>query len=70
MAARSKGKGLVYLRRSTSRQETGIHAQLGWAGSAARVHDVPLDAGPQDLEYMLTNQIQSRHKDIYLDDGI
>ncbi len=66
---RTKRKGLVYLRRSTDKQETGIHEQLRWAIAEAQRHEVQLDAAPEDLEYMLVREL-AQYKGIYLDDGI
>src|SRR5262245_8228075 len=36
MANRAKNRGLVYLRRSSDRQETSMRAQIDWAAAEAR----------------------------------
>ncbi|MFY9586514.1 MAG: recombinase zinc beta ribbon domain-containing protein [Actinomycetota bacterium] len=69
MAPRIKNEGRTYVRRSTTRQETGIHEQLAWTITEAARLGVRLDAAASDLDYMLTHGMQ-RHKGIYLDDGI
>ena len=69
MSTRPKNDGLVYLRRSTSKQETGIHEQLAWAVAEAAKLGVHLDAQPADLHHMLARGLD-RHNAIYLDDGI
>jgi hypothetical protein len=69
MAARSKNRGLVFLRRSSGKQESSLQAQLEWAiGEAAR-HEVRLDASLDDLAYMQAHGLHS-YKDIRLDDAI
>ena len=69
MAARTKNKALVYVRRSKSKQETGIRTQLKWAIDAAKEHELQLDATPENLEYMVVRGL-SQHKSIFVDDGI
>lgn len=69
MAARNKGRGLVYLRRSTGKQESSLKTQLEWALAEAGKHNVALDACPADEEHMRANRLSS-YKDIRLDDGI
>jgi len=69
MAARNKGRGLVYLRRSTGKQESSLKTQLEWALAEASKRNVALDACPADEEHMRTNRLSS-YKDIRLDDGI
>src|SRR4051794_33038201 len=69
MSARAPNEARVYLRRSTSKQGTGIHAQLEWAVTEAKRLDLKLDAGPADLNHMLDHKLV-RYKGIYLDDGI
>ena len=69
MAARTKNRGLVYLRRSTDRQETSLQAQLEWVIAEASRCQVTLDAAPADLHHMIAHQLSS-YKDIRLDDGI
>ena len=67
--ARTKNRGLVYLRRSTTKQEISLAKQLEWACDEAKRHDVRLDASNVDLELMQTRRLHS-FKDIRLDDGI
>ena len=69
MSARSTNEGRVYLRRSLSKQETGIVEQLNWAIAEAAKAKVRLDACPADLQYMVDHGL-THHKHIYLDDGI
>ncbi len=67
--ARSKNRGLVYLRRSTEKQEISLPKQLEWAIVAAKQHGVILDAALADLVHMQAHRLHS-HKSIRLDDGI
>src|SRR4051812_7590929 len=69
MADRPKNRGMVYLRRSTSRQEASFETQLQWAIAEAGRLAVTLDAAPADLERMKTGKL-TKHRDIRLDDGI
>jgi hypothetical protein len=69
MSARHLGRALVYLRRSDSHQELGIHNQLEWAIAEAAKHRVSLDAAPMDLDLMEREGL-NQYKAIYLDDGI
>src|SRR5258708_6465266 len=66
---RQKDGGLVYLRRSSGKQETSLDTQLAWANRAACEHGVVLDATPADLHKM---QAATSHtyKAIRLDDSI
>jgi hypothetical protein len=66
---RPKNQGLVYLRRSSDKQEISLPQQLEWAIAAAARDNVPLDATPADLAYMQERRLSS-HKGIRLDDGI
>jgi len=67
--ARAKNRGLVYLRRSTDKQEISLPFQLEWAIATARHHGVTLDATVADLEHMQALGLRC-YKDIRLDDGI
>lgn len=49
MSARTTNEGRVYLRRSLSKQETGIVEQLNWAIAEAAKANVRLDVSPADL---------------------
>lgn len=69
MPARTKRDALCYLRRSTSKQEMGIHGQLEWALQTAREHEVNLEASPDDIREMLQRGLKS-YRGILLDDGI
>jgi DNA invertase Pin-like site-specific DNA recombinase len=69
MTARLKNEGSIYLRRSRTRQETGIHEQLKWGIAEAKKYGVRLDAAPEDLDSMVAHGLQ-HYKSIYLDDGI
>ena len=66
---RSKNQALVYVRRSTEKQEISLPAQIEWAVAAARQQDVALDAAVADLEFMQAKRLH-RYKAIRLDDGI
>src|SRR3954464_4076500 len=67
--ARNKNRGLVYLRRSTDKQEISLPSQLDWALVNAVQHGVPLDADAADVPYMQVRHLHS-HKALRLDDGI
>ncbi len=69
MAARKKNKGLIYLRRSSGRQETTLAAQLEWAVTEAGKFDVHVDASQADLEFMQATGL-STYKSIRLDDAV
>lgn len=69
MSARTTNEGRVYLRRSLSKQETGIVEQLNWAIAEAAKAQVRLDAAPADLQHMVGHGL-THYKHIYLDDGI
>lgn len=69
MPARTKRDALCYLRRSTSKQEMGIHGQLEWALQTARKHEVNLEASPDDIDEMLERGLKS-YRGILLDDGV
>ncbi|MEX2172072.1 MAG: recombinase family protein [Pirellulales bacterium] len=69
MTDRPKDRGVVYLRRSTTKQESSFEVQLAWARKQAQVHGVALDATDADLKHMLTHGLP-QYKDIFLDDGV
>ena len=69
MNARTRDQGLAYLRRSTSKQETGIHEQLNWAIAEAGKLEVGLQGTPADLNEMVQRGL-CQHKAIFLDDGV
>ena len=69
MRVRFKDRGLVYLRRSTTKQESSLFVQLAWARKQAQMHGVAIEATDEDLEYMLAHDLR-QYKDIYLDDGV
>jgi DNA invertase Pin-like site-specific DNA recombinase len=69
MAERPKNRALVYLRRSTSRQEASLETQLQWAIAEATRMAVALEAAPADLERMQAGRLHT-YRDIRLDDGI
>ncbi|MFM7035787.1 MAG: recombinase family protein [Planctomycetia bacterium] len=68
MTIRIKNAARVYLRRSTSAQESSLETQLQWAIDAARRVGIPLRASRADLAYMQSHRLPY-HKDIYLDDA-
>jgi len=68
MAARKKHRGLIYIRRSTSRQELSLPAQLEWALKEAAKLGVVVDASLADLQFMQEKGLVS-YKSIRLDDG-
>jgi DNA invertase Pin-like site-specific DNA recombinase len=69
MTIRTKNRGLVYLRRSNSKQEASLETQLAWAIAKAIELGVSLSASLADLQYMLTNRLSSC-KSIRIDDAI
>ena len=69
MGRRDWNRGLVYLRRSDSKQELSLGMQLGWANRVCNQLGVPLDATPEDLARAKSERLVS-HKDIRLDDGV
>jgi hypothetical protein len=69
MADRPKNRALVYLRRSTGRQEASLATQLQWATAEAARLGVALEAAPADLERMRADRLHA-YRDIRLDDGI
>ena len=69
MTARKKNRGIVYIRRSSSRQELSLAAQLEWAIREADEREVPLDAELCDIARMQNSRL-SVSKSIYLDDSI
>jgi len=66
---RKKNRGLIYLRRSSGRQELSLGGQLEWAIERASQEAVSVDASLADLEYMQGRGMHS-FKDIRLDDAI
>jgi len=69
MKIRSKDQGLIYLRRSSNRQELSLAGQLEWALKAAREQGVHVAADISDLDHMQRMKLHS-YKDIRLDDAI
>src|SRR5690348_12861758 len=69
MAPRVKDEGLTYLRRSESRNELGMPAQLEFALRMAKELGVRLDATQADLEYMIRNKLHA-YKSLRIDDSI
>jgi hypothetical protein len=69
MLIRPKSRGLIYLRRSSGRQETSLETQLAWALSAATRERVVLDASLDDLSFMKAKRLTT-YKDIRLDDSV
>jgi hypothetical protein len=69
VSARKKNRGLVFLRRSSGRQESSLQTQLEWAIREAEKLGVRLDACLADLELMQARGLHS-YKDIRLDDSI
>src|SRR5947209_10823602 len=67
--ARTKNRGLTYLRRSTDKQAISLPSQLEWAMAVAGRHDVTLDADLADLAHMQAFRLHS-YKAVRLDDGI
>jgi DNA invertase Pin-like site-specific DNA recombinase len=69
MSVRPPAEGRAYLRRSSSGQESSLSMQLDYVIAAARQHGIPLQASPEDLEYMQAHRL-IRHRDIFLDDAV
>jgi DNA invertase Pin-like site-specific DNA recombinase len=64
-----KKRGVLYARRSGSKQETSLETQLSWAIGEAKKHGVTLNVSLADLEHMRANRLH-RFGDMYLDDAI
>ena len=69
MDRRSTNEGRVYLRRSSSKQESSLATQLEWAIERARSIGVPLRATVADIEYMQRHGMIS-YRDLFLDDAV
>src|SRR5690348_16528879 len=69
MNERVKDEGLIYVRRSESRNELGMPAQLDFALRSAKEHEVRVAASQADLEYMIANKLHS-YKSLRMDDSI
>ena len=69
MAKRNGNKGLVYLRRSSGKQELSLDMQLEWANTEANKMRVAFDATPEALARARERRLVS-HKSIRLDDGV
>lgn len=69
MPARTKNRGLIFLRRSSGRQESSLQVQLEWALRAAAAEGVRIEASLADLEHMQRKGLHS-YKDVRLDDAI
>ncbi len=69
MQGRLTKNGIVYLRRSSGRQETSLRTQLEWAIEKAHELQIFLDANLADLERMQAEKLY-RYKSIRLDDAI
>lgn len=69
MNARTLNSARVYLRRSTSNQESSLEMQLNWAIDAAKRVGIPLRASMDDVTHMQSQRL-NHYKDIYLDDAI
>ncbi len=68
MSTRIKNQARVYLRRSTSAQETSLETQLQWAIDAANQHGILLRASINDIKHMQLQRL-TRYRDLYLDDA-
>ena len=69
MNVRILNSARVYLRRSTSNQESSLEMQLNWAIDAAKRVRIPLRASMDDVTHMQSQRL-NHYKDIYLDDAI
>lgn len=69
MPARTKNRGLIFLRRSSGRQESSLQVQLEWALRAAAAEGVRVEASLIDLEHMQRKGLHT-YKDIRLDDAV
>ena len=69
MTARRTNRGLVYLRRSSGKQETSLQTQLEWAIVKASELGVKIEVEHSDLVYMQANKLHT-WKSIRLDDAI
>lgn len=68
MTVRIPKDARVYLRRSTSAQESSLETQLQWAIDQARRLGIPLRATLDDLAHMQLHRL-THYSDIYLDDA-
>lgn len=66
---RPRRNALVYLRKSTKKQESSLQMQLEWAITEAARSNVTLDASSEDLQRMQVERLTKR-KGIRLDEGI
>ena len=69
MTARRTNRGLVYLRRSSGKQETSLQTQLEWAIVKASELGVKIEVEHNDLVHMQANKLHT-WKSIRLDDAI
>ena len=69
MQIRKKENGIIYLRRSSSRQELSLDAQLIWALGKVKTEGLQVDATLEDLKYMRRHKLAS-YKSIRLDDAV
>lgn len=69
MTIRKKSRGLIYLRRSGTKQETSLQKQLEWALAEAKQHGVSVDASVEDVHHMQAKGLFS-YKSIRLDDAV
>lgn len=69
MSARLPKDFLVYLRRSSDKQESSLETQFKWVRTEVQKRGFEFDFTEANLEYMLANKI-SRHGCVCLDDAI
>jgi DNA invertase Pin-like site-specific DNA recombinase len=69
MPARPKNHALIYLRRSSDRQEISLQAQLDWALREAERHGLAVDASIEHLHRMQREELSALGS-LRIDDGI
>lgn len=69
MPIRNQNEGLIYVRRSSNRQEASMETQLNWALQRAAELGVHVDASINDLNRMLASGMNS-YKSLRIDDAV
>ncbi|WP_254509203.1 recombinase family protein [Anatilimnocola floriformis] len=69
LPVRNQNEGLIYIRRSSNRQEASMETQLNWALQQAADLKVHVDASIKDLHHMLACGMNS-YKSLRIDDAV
>ena len=67
MTVRIKSWARVYLRRSTSAQESSLETQLQWTIDAARRYGIPLRASLDDLKHKQLHRLRAVEREGAID---